>query len=212
MRYFDISPKISHQIAVYPGDVPFSREVGMAFEKGDNLLLSSIRTTLHLGSHADAPNHYHARGTDIASRSLDYYLGRCQVVRVRPKSGQRLYPEDLKGIPILEKRILFHTGSFPDPDRWRGGFHALSPQLIEDLADRGAVLVGIDTPSVDPETSKALESHQAIYRRDLAILEGLVLDRVPEGCYILIALPLKIEGADASPVRAVLLPTDCTFE
>ena len=81
---------------------------------------------------------------------------------------------------------------------------ALSPALVEELARQGVVLIGIDTPSVDPATSKELPSHQAIYRHDIAILEGVVLTSVNEGDYELIALPLKIKGADASPVRAIL--------
>ena len=66
-------------------------------------------------------------------------------------------------------------------------------------------LVGIDTPSIDPERDKDLLSHQAVFQNDMAVLEGIVLDSVPDGVYTLIALPLKLRGADASPVRAVLV-------
>ena len=79
---------------------------------------------------------------------------------------------------------------------------------MENLASQGVVLVGIDTPSIDLSQDKLLESHQAVARNDMAILEGIVLDGVAPGNYTLIALPLKIEGADASPVRAVLLDED----
>ena len=100
--------------------------------------------------------------------------------------------------------MLFRTGTFPDPRRWNDDFASLSPSLVEILRERGVVLIGIDTPSVDPFESKALEAHQSFARNDMAILEGLVLDGVAEGEYELIALPLRIRGADASPVRAVL--------
>jgi arylformamidase len=100
---------------------------------------------------------------------------------------------------------LLATGSFPNPEKWNSDFAALSPELVTYLHKQGVRLVGIDTPSIDPENSKALESHQAVADCDLAILEGIVLDKVPDGLYTLLALPLKIEGADASPVRAVLL-------
>jgi arylformamidase len=104
--------------------------------------------------------------------------------------------------------VLFKTGSFPDPNQWNGDFNALSPELIEHLADQGVVTVGIDTPSVDPADSKALESHQALFRRDVAVLEGLILNRVTPGVYTLVALPLALKDADASPVRAILLERD----
>jgi arylformamidase len=101
-------------------------------------------------------------------------------------------------------RVLFATGTFPDPERFHEGFAALSVELVEVLAARGVGLVGLDTPSVDLFASKELPVHARCLDLDLAILEGLVLDGVPEGLYELIALPLKLEGFDASPVRAVL--------
>jgi arylformamidase len=89
-------------------------------------------------------------------------------------------------------------------DRWDGDLAAYDPALVERLADLGVTLIGIDTASIDPADSKTLESHQVIRRRGLRVLENLVLDDVPEGDYELIALPLKLTTADASPVRAVL--------
>ena len=205
MKYLDISPPISAKTAVFPGDQPFARTIALDFNNHDNLLLSSIQTSLHIGAHADAPNHYHPAGGDIATRPLDYYLGPCQVIWVDLPAGRRILPGHLADKPITAKRVLFRTNSFPDPTRWNSDFNSVSPELIDYLADRGVCLVGIDTPSVDPEQSKILESHQAVYRRDLAILEGLVLTEVPEGEYYLVALPLRLEGADASPVRAILI-------
>jgi arylformamidase len=89
-------------------------------------------------------------------------------------------------------------------DRWDPQLAAFAAEAIEELADRGVALVGIDTASIDPADSKTLPSHQVIRRRGLRVLENLVLDGVPEGDYELIALPLKLMAADASPVRAVL--------
>jgi arylformamidase len=104
--------------------------------------------------------------------------------------------------------VLISTGSFPDPDSWNNDFNSLSPELIDDLATKGVKLLGIDTPSVDPADSKGLESHQAIFRHDLCVLEGLILNRVPAGRYTLVALPLRLKDADASPVRAILMEPD----
>ena len=91
-----------------------------------------------------------------------------------------------------------------DPKVWPTGFRALAAETVELLASKGVVLVGIDTPSVDPETSKTLDSHMACRKADMRILENLVLAHVEPGDYELIALPLKFENLDASPVRAVL--------
>jgi len=205
MKYFDISPLISEQIAVFPGDCVFRRNVSMEIHK-DHLELSSIQTTLHLGAHADAPVHYHEDGCDIAARDLDFYIGACQVITIIT-AAKRIMPSDLSHLEIKAPRVLFRTLSFANPNQWNDNFTALSPELIHYLSAKGVILVGIDTPSVDPATSKKLESHQAIYQNDMAILEGLVLTEVPDACYQLIALPLKIKGGDASPVRAILLPT-----
>ena len=158
---------------------------------------------MHLGAHADAPNHYTAGAEGIAARPLDRYFGRCQVVRVEVKRGERIRPEHLSA-PIEAPRVLFATGSFPDPEAWNEDFCALSPELVDQLASQGVVLVGIDTPSIDPQDDRKLLSHQRVAAHDMAILEGVVLDDLSEGLYTLIALPLKIEGADAAPLRAAL--------
>lgn len=206
-RLIDITPTVSARIAVWPGDVPYTRTINAAFAQGANLDLSSIATTVHLGAHTDAPSHYHRDGVGIDQRSLDRYYGPCQVVTVVVGRGERILPGHLPDA-VRAPRILFRTGTFPDPTVFNEDFAALSPELVDFLADRGVVLVGLDTPSVDPCHDQELRSHNAIYRRDLAILEGVVLDDAPDGLYTLIALPLKLEGADASPVRAVLVVDD----
>ncbi len=199
-RLIDISPVLSPRVAVWPGDVAFSRDISASFASGGNLDLSAIRTTLHVGAHTDGPSHYAAGAVGIDERPLETYVGPCEVLHVDIGRGERILPE-----PRC-RRLLLRTGTFPDPDRFDTDFAALSAELIDWLADFGVILVGIDTPSVDLFADKALEAHSAIHRRDLAILEGIVLDHVAPGLYVLIALPLRIEGADASPVRAVLQP------
>ena len=199
----DISPLISPRIGVWPGDTPFSQKFLCRIEEGSNIDLSAVTTTMHLGAHADAPSHYSKEGVGIEKRSLNLYYGLCQVIHVHLQNGERILPEHVKE-QINAPRILFRTDSFPDPDSFTTDFCSLSPELVHFLAEQGVVLIGIDTPSVDPCSSKELESHQAIASRDLAILEGLVLHEVRQGLYKLIAFPLRIEGADATPVRAVL--------
>lgn len=202
--YFDITPEIREDLAVFPGDDPYRRMVKLDFRSGDNLLLSSIQGSLHLGAHTDASNHYHPQGEGIGARSLHYYLGDCQVISVRIPAGNRIQPDDVT-TPIRAPRVLFNTGSFPNPYHWEEKFNSLSPELIESLARKGVILVGLDTPSIDPQDSKPLESHQAVFKNKMAVLEGVVLKAVPDGVYTLIAIPLKLKDADASPVRAILL-------
>jgi arylformamidase len=207
MRIIDLSPKLHAGTAVWPGDVSLRRDVALGWATGDHLELSSITTTVHVGAHADAPSHYVPDGATIEARPLERYLGPCEVIRVTVGRGERVLPAHLPG-PPRAARVLLHTGTFPDPDTFSTDFAALSPELIHHLADHGVVLVGLDTPSVDPFDSKALESHHALADRDLAVLEGLLLDHVAPGLYTLVALPLPLVGADASPVRAVLLADD----
>jgi arylformamidase len=201
---FDITPLINSRLAVFPGDTPFQQEFLLRTEKGHNITLSKITSTVHLGAHTDAPNHYGLDKTGIEARSLDYYLGPAQVIEVKKPRGQRIQVEDLKGRQILAPRLLFKTLSFPDPYQWNSDFNSLSGPLVDFLAAQGVRLVGLDTPSIDLAEDKVLESHLRVHHHDMAILEGIVLQQVPEGLYELIALPLKIEGADATPVRAIL--------
>ncbi len=202
MNIIDISPEISEKIAVWPGDTPYKREVLMDVSRGDSFGLSRITSTLHLGAHTDAPNHY-GPGEGISQRSLNYYFGPCQVVSVSISRGESVTVTDLP--EVKAPRLLFKTRSFPDTENWNNDFCFLSPELIDFLAKNNVLLVGIDTPSIDPFESKDLKTHSRVSKHNMAILEGIILDEVKEGLYTLSALPLKLRGADASPVRAVLI-------
>jgi arylformamidase len=204
---YDISPTISARLAVWPGDTPPRRDVLLDIARGDNITLSTLHSTVHLGAHADAPSHYGDGAPAIDARSVELYLGPCQVMHVNIPRKTRLAVGQLPG-PIRLPRVLLATGSFPDPQVFNEDFAALSPELIQYLSGQGVRLVGIDTPSVDLFDSKDLPSHHAALAHDLALLEGLVLADVPEGIYELIALPLKLAGFDASPVRAILRTLD----
>jgi arylformamidase len=203
-KIIDISPLINADLAVWPGDVAYRRNVNLSIETGANIDLSSIEGTVHLGAHADAPSHYVKGGEGIDQRDLSLYFGPAQVVAVDVPNGVRVRLEHIK-VPVQAPRVLFKTGSYPDPTHFNADFCSLSPALIEHLAGEGVRLIGIDTPSIDPADSKDLPSHAMVATHDLAILEGIVLDHVEEGVYQLVAFPLRIEGADASPVRAVLI-------
>ncbi len=200
---YDISPPINSSLKVWPGDTPPSREVLLDMKRGDNLTLSTLHATVHLGAHADAPSHYGSDAPAIDARSLDLYLGPCRVVRVQIGRGERILPAAVPG-PVGAERVLLATGTFPDPNDFNEDFAALSPEIVDRLHRDGVRLVGIDTPSVDLFQSKDLPTHKACLRHDMAILEGVVLRAVPDGIYELIALPLRLVGFDGSPVRAIL--------
>lgn len=203
-NYIDITPLISEEMAVFPGDQVFSRKVVMDCAKGDHLTLSSINTTVHIGAHADASNHYHKTGEGIEGRDLKHYMGDCQVIDVSSMNGPVIELSNFDISKVESKRVLFKTLSFPDPNNWNNNFYGISVAVIDALAKIGVITVGIDTPSVDPADSKTLDAHLCIFKNNLAILEGIVLSEVKEGRYNLMALPLKIKNCDASPVRALL--------
>lgn len=201
----DITPVVSTRLGVWPGDTPLSRRVLCEISRGDTVTLSTITATVHLGAHADGPNHYDPLGCDIAGQRLEHYLGPCHVLEAACGRGSRVRPADVRGLDDLRHpRVLLKTGTFPDAEHWNTDFAGLSVELVDVLADKGVITIGVDTPSVDLQESKTLEAHKAIANRGIAILEGLVLRDVAPGEYELIALPLRLEGFDASPVRAVL--------
>jgi arylformamidase len=205
----DISPTISPDLKVWPGDTPPSREVLLDIGRGDNITLSTLRTTVHAGSHADGPNHY-GRGESIDRRPLEHYIGPCRLIDAEVPRATRVQRSHLAGglDGPVPPRILIRTGTYPDPNSFNKDFAALSPELIDELHGLGVTTVGIDAPSVDLFDSKDLPAHKAFLRNDMSILEGLVLQGVPAGDYELIAPPLKLAGFDGSPVRAVLRTLD----
>ena len=202
-RLIDISPLVSPRIQNWPGDVPYKSRKSSRLRDGGGIDLGDFHSSYHVGAHTDAPQHYHREGRDASQLPLDTYVGPCQVVEVRAKRGERFGMADLVQTPTAP-RILFKTGTFPDPEHWTTDFAAPEPALIETLGKQGVVLVGFDTPSTDLFDSKGLPAHQALFAAGMMNLEGLVLSHVKPGLYELVALPLRLEDADASPVRAIL--------
>ncbi len=203
MTLYDISPAISSDLSVWPGDTPPSREVVLDLARGDDFTLSTLRATVHLGAHVDAPSHYGLGAPSIEQWSPDRFLGPCQLIRVAVERGAKVTTQMLAGT-VQAERVLLATDTFPDPTDFNEDFAACAPDVIDALAQQGVVLIGIDTPSVDLFAAKEPVAHRACLRNDVAILEGLVLRDVPAGLYELIAVPLKLVGFDASPVRALL--------
>lgn len=203
-RIWDISPPIAPGSPVFPGDTPYHQEWAAQIGPGCPVNVSSMTLSPHVGAHADAPLHYDPEGAAIGAVPLEPYLGLCRVIHAIGKGPLVRWEDIAHALDTLPPRVLVRTYGRMPVDRWDPQLAAFTPDTIERLADAGVLLVGIDTASIDPAESKTLDSHQVIRRRGLRVLENLVLDDVPEGDYELIALPLKLMTADASPVRAVL--------
>ncbi len=204
MRIWDISQTLRPGMPLWPGEPPVA--VRRLAEIGDEcpVNIGAIEAPLHAGTHADSPFHYHPAGEASAESALDPYVGPCVVIDVRQARG-RVEIGDIEWDALTGfERVLFRTYDHFPTDRWDPDFTAIAPDVIARLRGHGVRLVGTDAPSLDPQESKTMDAHHEILAGDMRILEGLVLDAVPGGAYELIALPLKIAGADASPVRAIL--------
>jgi arylformamidase len=204
-RLWDISPPVHAGSPVFPGDAHYEQRWAATLGPGCPVNVSTITLSPHTGAHADAPLHYDAAGIAVGALDLEPYLGTCRVVHAIGCGALVEWRHVERAVDAsLPPRLLVRTYQHMPVDRWDAALAGYAPDVVERLADRGVLLVGIDTASIDPAQSKALAAHQVIRRRNLRVLENLVLDEVPEGDYELIALPLKLTTADASPVRAVL--------
>ncbi|GAB3466886.1 arylformamidase [Massilia terrae] len=202
---WDISPTISADLPVWPGDTRFDASATWEIGNGCPVHVSRMTMTTHLGAHTDAPSHYDPAGASIDAVGLAPYIGPCRVIHCI--GAARVLPAHVEAhLDGLPPRVLLRTYDKAPQAQWDAQFAAVAPETIELLAARGALLIGTDTASLDPQDSKTLEAHHAVRRHGMAILEGVVLDEIAEGDYELIALPLKLAGMDASPVRAILRP------
>ena len=203
---YDISRPVSPAIAVWPGDQAFHMRWTMRLASGDSCNVAAVTMSVHTGTHADAPYHFDEHGAAIADVPLEPYLGPATVVEAG--AGGSIDGDTLRALDLARiRRVLFKTRASGLPEsQWDTGFAFLTERAAQHLADSGLLLVGTDAPSVDAHDSKTLAAHRALARGGVAILESLHLAAVPPGEYELIALPLRLAGLDASPVRAVLRP------
>lgn len=201
---WDISAPVQTGTPVFPGDTPYQQQWATTLGPGCPVNVSTLTLSPHVGTHADAPLHYDAQGASTGELDLTPYLGPCRVIHAIGAGPLVQWSHLAHALDRLPARVLVRTYTRMPVDRWDPHLTAFAPQTIERLAALGVLLVGIDTASIDPADSKTLDSHQVIRRLNLRVLENLLLDEVPEGDYELIALPLKLMAADASPVRAVL--------
>ncbi|MCX2864626.1 arylformamidase [Paucibacter sp. PLA-PC-4] len=202
-RLWDISPVVASDSPIFPGDEPYALRWTARLSPQCPVNLSAITMSPHVGAHADAPLHYADGVASAAEVDLDAYLGPCRVIHAIGCGPLIRIAHLQHAATDLPPRVLVRCCEKAGTT-WNPDFTAYDPETVEWLAAQGVRLIGLDTPSVDPASSKSLDSHQQLLRLDLRVLENLVLDEVAEGDYELIALPLKLAGACASPVRAVL--------
>jgi arylformamidase len=203
-RLFDISQPLRPDLPVWPGDTRFGLERTWVLEGDCPVNVSRLTLSTHSGAHADAPLHFDPAGAAIDAVDLVPYLGPAQLLSVTQGPGRIGVEEVLPHLAPGTRRVLLRTFEAFPHEAWPTHFRTPAPELVEALGAAGVRLLGIDGPSLDPEDAKDLVSHQALGRWRMAVLEGLVLDGVPDGRYELIAPPLRLAGADASPVRALL--------
>ena len=205
MRELDISIPMGSRTPEWPGDKPFSCGWTMTLSAGGSVNLSAITTSPHVGTHADAPLHVRDGWPASHELPLGAFAGRAFVCSVDP-STDIVEPADLRSLPAAGpvERLLLRTqcsvagGTFPK--RWP----VLSVETVRVLLERGLVLLGVDTPSLDGLNSKTLDVHHALFSGGAFNLENLDLRAIADGEYELIAYPLLLADLDAAPVRAVL--------
>jgi arylformamidase len=202
-RLWDISPPISPATPAFPGDTTYQQRWVAEIGPGCPVNVSAITMSPHLGAHADAPLHYGKDAPAIGAVDLEPFIGRCRVIHAIGKAPLVTKAHLAHAAADLPRRVLIRT-CVKAPTEWSPNFSTFAPDTIAWLAAQRVTLVGIDAQSVDPADSKTLDSHLQLLAHDMRVLENLVLDDIDEGDYELIALPLKLTQACASPVRAVL--------
>jgi arylformamidase len=204
---YDITRTVAPSTHVWPGDTAFNVAPVMRLADGASVNLTTLTMSAHTGTHADAYFHYEADGAHPINMPLESYLGRARLVTVAKRDGE-LLPEDFAHVNLEgAERLLIHSWvSDLDDSQWPAEFPYLSLPLIDWLTSLSIRLIGLDSPSVDAFNSTELMCHHALYRYRMVNIETLCLRGVPDGDYELIALPLKLDLACGSPVRAVLRP------
>ena len=203
-KLWDISPPVDAQSPVFPGDTPYTQQWSATLTETCPVNVSAITLSPHVGAHADAPLHYDPQGAAVGALDLLPFLGRCRVIHAIDVGPLITIAHLQRALNDVPERLLVRTyRQFPH-QQFDTQLTAFDPATVQHLADLGVRLIGTDSASIDPADSKQLPSHQVIRQLGLRVLENLLLDEVPEGDYELIALPLKLMSADASPVRAVL--------
>jgi arylformamidase len=201
--FYDITRPVRSGTPVWPGDAPCRIGwTGRLAQDGANV--SELRMSAHTGTHADGPYHVLADGARIGDVPLDAFLGPA-VVLDASDLGEIDVAWLEHHLPKTAARVLLRTGAWGSGDAFPSAWPALSESAARLLVSRGVQLLGTDAPSPDAIESPDLPVHRILLGAGVAIVENLLLDGIAPGEYDLIALPLRLAEADASPVRAVLV-------
>lgn len=202
MDLIDVSRSISPSTAVWPGDQEVEWNwTARLEEEGASVNLGALTLSTHTGTHVDAPLHVLENGKTCDELPLSAFVGCADLIEIGDADAVR--PEHVAD--ISSPRVLVKTGASQLPDdEWPSRVPALKPATVDTLAENGVVLFGTDAPSIDPLDSTDLPGHRALMAAGIVNVEGLCFRGVETGTYYLMALPLKLQGGDAAPVRAVL--------
>lgn len=203
LKLYDISMPLYNGVPGWPGDTPYHFDLAWTKDDSGSVNVGKVEMSTHIGTHIDAPYHFLDSGERVGGLDLGLYIGRAMVIDVTIM--KEITAEIVKDkLQAGTKRVLFKTRCWEDRSVFPDEIVPLKPEAVQVLYEFGVCLIGVDMPSVDPLDSKELDAHHALYEHNIHILEGLVLDEVPEGEYELVALPLFLKEADGSPVRAIL--------
>ncbi len=204
MKIIDISHLHSEQLAPWPGDTPFEFRFIARLRDGASCNVGKLTCSIHSGTHLDAPYHYEESGATIDALPPELFIGPARVFHAQ---GQEIINRDVfAGLDgRATPRVLVRTNACDDKSIFPSRIPTLAPDVPTWLGRQGVRLFGVDVPSVDQLDSKTLPIHHALGAAKIMILENLDLRAAPVGCCELIALPLRLAGADGSPVRAVLI-------
>lgn len=203
MKLIDITMPYKNEGAHWPGDAPYTYKQLTDIKKGSSVNVGAVSLGVHGGTHIDAPFHYMADGVTIEKLPVESFI--IPIVVVDAVGKDVLDTTLLSDIDFSSiKGVLFKTCAWKDRSIFPMDIPVVSPDLAPFLKEKGISLIGVDVPSVDAIEDSTVKAHKSIGECNLTILEGIVLDDVKAGTYELIALPLLLEGSDASPVRAVL--------
>ena len=204
MTLRDISVTLRQGTPEWPGDTPFSCTWAWKKSAGDSVNVSCLTGSPHVGTHADAPLHVADGAAAADALPVDAFMGPATVVDLRARTGDVPADDPVFAGPIAGGRLLLRTGRSIAEGSFPAAWPALSGDAVQLLMSRGLRLVGVDCLSVDLRESTSLANHHALFAGGACVLENLDLRNVDAGDYELVAAPIKIGGADAAPVRAVL--------
>ena len=204
MKIYDISLSLSAHTVRWVTAQPFELVERKRMSRGDPNNSSSMQTSVHAGTHVDAPFHFVPDGPAIESLPLEPFIGPARVCAI--ETAGQITAGDIAKLNLAgERRVLFKTrnSQLLQKASYDSSFIAFSVDGAKALADSGAQLVGLDYLSV-ARADEQVAVHRAFLDRGVILLEGIDLSLVPPGCYELICLPVKIAGSDGAPCRAVL--------